>query len=86
MLRLLGDAHRESGNPARAAELYERSLVVQAPDPSILNALGWSLAAAGERTRAVSYFERSLDIEPEQPEIRSLLAELRANPQPGPPR
>ncbi len=86
VLRLLGDAHRESGNPARAAELYERTLALQAPDAPILNALGWSLAAAGERTRAVSYFERSLDIEPDQPEIRSLLAELRANPQPGPPR
>ena len=80
VLRALGDAHRESGGAARAAELYERSLSLRAPDPALLNALGWSLASAGDPERAASYLEQSLRLAPDQPEIRELLAALRAEP------
>ena len=84
VLRVLGDAHRESGNHTRAAELYERSLSLQAPDPTLLNALSWSLVAGGDAARAIGYLEQSLRLNPEQPEIQELLATLRARVSPEP--
>jgi len=83
LLRVLGDAHRESGNHARAVELYERSLPLQAADPALLNALSWSLAAGGNGTRAIPYLEQSLRLDPEQPEVQELLATLRSGASPG---
>ena len=70
------------GNHGRAVELYERSLPLQAPDPGLLNALSWSLAASGDGTRAIPYLEQSLRLDPEQPEVQELLATLRAGVSP----
>ena len=79
ILRILGDAHREAGNPSRAAELYGRTLTLVAPDAALLNALGWSLAASGRPGEAIPHLERSLEIDAAQPEIRDLLASARAS-------
>jgi predicted CXXCH cytochrome family protein len=60
----LGDAWRDSGQPARALPWYEEA-VKRKPDSALaLQRLGFSLRSSGQLVRAVAILKRALEVSP----------------------
>lgn len=74
---IAGTALRESGDPGRALEVFDKAVGRFGVNASLLNAIGDCHAALGNAGDALAAWERSLELSPDQPEIRTKAEKLR---------
>ena len=72
----IGFAHYIKQDYARAKDYLERSVGIQAPDTSLLNAVGDCYERLGDKAKAREYYESSLELNPQQEGVKARLAGL----------
>jgi len=74
--KLLGRAHLETSEYAKAVEFFTKALAAGGEIVEILNLLGYSHYKNNDLMSARKYLERSLKLNPNQPEIKRLIEEI----------
>ena len=79
---MAGRAARETGNFARAIEIYDGAVAHYGANTALLNAIGESSFGLGKYEEARAAWERSLSADPNQPEIRKKVDLLKSKKNP----
>ena len=78
----LADAYLHGGNFSRAAALFEAAMLLQRPEPALLNALATCHVGLGNKAKAISYLQQSLELDPDQEAPRELMSRLQGEAPP----
>ncbi len=79
---MAGQAARESGNFARAIEIYDSAVTHYGANTALLNFVGEGYFGLGKYEEARAVWERSLAADPNQPEIRKKIELLKSKRKP----
>jgi tetratricopeptide (TPR) repeat protein len=77
ILVLAAEAHRKSGDFARAVKILDQAVSHYGVNASLLNAIGESYLGLQKLPEALAAFEKSLELLADQPEIRKKVDELK---------
>ena len=79
---IAGRAARESGDFARAVEIYDSAVAHYGANTVLLNFVGESYFGLGRFEEALAVWERSLSVDPNQPEISKKVDLLKSKKNP----
>lgn len=74
----LAEAHRELGQPDRAAHYYREALSINRAQPGAAKGLGFALIQVGILEEGIAHLRDSLNQQPNQPQIYHTLSQLAA--------